>query len=105
MTKSEKEAISQKEIDLMISKIRELNLEETYNSFENKGNFENQIRWSYDLPFGYGSSFIVLFEDGIFWACFYFFYGISKIRKIESPEDLQLLFDAICPEKYRLPFG
>ena len=27
------------------------------------------------------------------------------IRKIESPEDLQLLFDAICPEKYRLPFG
>ncbi len=26
------------------------------------------------------------------------------IRKIESPEDLENLFNAICPEKYRLPF-
>jgi len=27
------------------------------------------------------------------------------IRKIESPEDLENLFNAICPEKYRLPFN
>jgi len=26
------------------------------------------------------------------------------LRKIESPEDLENLFNAICPEKYRLPF-
>ena len=29
----------------------------------------------------------------------------TPIRKIESPEDLELLFNAICPEKYRLPFS
>ncbi len=27
-----------------------------------------------------------------------------KIRKIESVSDFELLFNAICPEKYRLPF-
>jgi len=27
------------------------------------------------------------------------------IRKIESPDDLENLFNAICPEKYRLPFN
>jgi hypothetical protein len=30
--------------------------------------------------------------------------NIIEIRKIESPEDLEMLFNAICPEKYRLPF-
>jgi len=29
---------------------------------------------------------------------------IVEIRQIEYPEDLENLFNAICPEKYRLPF-
>lgn len=32
-------------------------------------------------------------------------FEYSIIRKIESPEDLEMLFNAICPEKYRLPFN
>lgn len=32
-------------------------------------------------------------------------FDIINIRAIESPEDLEILLNAICPEKFRLPFG
>lgn len=32
-------------------------------------------------------------------------FDIINIRTIESPEDLEMLFNAICPEKHMLPFS
>jgi len=100
-----KDILSKKEVELMVSKIKELKMEETYNSFEIKSYQDCDITWSFDLPFGLNSSFIVNFKYGYFWICFYRNFSTMPIRKIESPEDLENLFNAICPEKYRLPFN
>lgn len=89
MTKSEKEAI--------IKKAKGLGFYQTRKYFTEG--------YCYDLPIG--------LKTQLFWAehTSKLYLGEIKrvrmipIRKIESPEDLKLLFDAICPEKYRLPFG
>lgn len=86
MTKSEKEAIIQKAKDL------------GFNNLAGSQYFE------YELPLGLSNS-LVLDIDNLTIGIAVMFKSFVEIRKIESPEDLQLLFDAICPEKFRLPFN
>ena len=83
MTQSEKDAI--------VKKCVELGFEEVYKGF------------NYDLPLGYKNNLYFCTDDlelGIIQET----RGYVTIRKIDSPEDLETLFNAICPEKYRLPF-
>jgi len=75
----------------MILKLKEL-------GFKIKG---NGPFWEYELPLGRNTDLLFDTDDNEL--------GIKiltyvPIRKIESPEDLEMLFNAICPEKYRLPF-
>jgi len=60
--------------------------------------------FEYDLPFGENTSLIYDSSDLKISICI-MFEKLINIRKIESPEDLEMLFNAICPEKYRLPFS
>lgn len=84
MKKSKKEAIIKKLYDL---------------------NFEKQIfGYTYELPLGKKNRLFFEIEDmeiGIISDT----GGYIEIRKVESPEDLENIFNAICPEKYRLPFN
>jgi hypothetical protein len=58
--------------------------------------------YSYDLPLGRNTK---LFLDiGTLEISITDPEDVVFMRKIESPEDLETLFDAICPPKFRLPF-
>ncbi len=83
MTKSVKEAI--------IKKLKVWNFEEVISGY------------TFDLPFGLKNKVFFDTSDMEFGIVM----GISytSIRQIESPEDLENLFNAICPQKYRLPFS
>lgn len=82
MKKSEKDAIIQKAKGL---------------AFKLYGGY-----YIFDLPFGNETRLLFDLENHILIVkCF---VSYIPIRKIESPEDLENLFNAICPEKYRLPF-
>lgn len=60
----------------------------------------------YSLPFGLSEYLSISFKyNGHITLDIENSEYILEIRKIESPEDLELLFNAICPEKYRLPFN
>lgn len=90
MKKSEKEAI--------IKKCLELGFTTSYVS---------PNIYEYDLPFGESTEIWVDLSidqcDISIWAVELGEY--IPIRKIDSPDDLENLFNAICPEKYRLPFN
>jgi len=66
---------------------------------------EENACFEYSLPFGINSKFTILLDIDIFKAVLWKHNTFITIRKIESPEDLENLFNAICPEKYRLPFS
>lgn len=64
----------------------------------------------YDLPLGLNSKisispelYFVILQSTVFDDEQNEF-DFVKIRKIESVQDFELLFNAICPEKFRLPF-
>lgn len=83
MTKSEKKAI--------IKKLEGWNFEEVISGY------------TFDLPFGLKNKIFFDTSDMEFGILMGICY--TSIRKIESEEDLENLFNAICPEKYRLPFS
>jgi len=86
------------EIDQIIQKCKDLNFEHQSGSW-----------FKYDLPFGNDTRFYIDTENLIVTIDTYSTWHQDNIetpiRKIESPEDLEILFNAICPEKYRLPFN
>ena len=90
MKESEKEKIIQKCIEL---------------GFNNSDVAPNI--YEYSLPFGLKNDIWVDLSEGYcdisIWSADMGDY--IPIRKIESAEDLELLFNAICTEKYRLPFS
>jgi len=84
--------MNQQEKEAIIQKLKELGFQIQFN-----GPF-----WYYQLPLGRETVLVFDSDDleiGIRLKDY------SPIRKIESPEDLENLFNAICPEKYRLPFN
>lgn len=82
MKKSEREAI--------IKKLEDWNFQKVNGGY------------SYNLPFGLNNQ---LFVDEFDLEIGIIHFGYMPIRHIKSPEDLENLFNAICPEKYRLPFN
>jgi len=73
--------------------------------FTNSGPAKNV--YEYDLPFGESTEIWVDLSEG---NCDASIWSLElgeyiPIRKIESTEDLENFFNAICPEKYRLPFN
>ena len=86
MTQSEKDAI--------VKKLEDLNFD----------NLANSNYWQYELPLGNQTALMFDFDDYVISIAIPF-VKLINIRKIDSPEDLETLFNAICPEKYRLPFG
>lgn len=65
--------------------------------------------FKYELPFGSNTTLFVGLEKFVVTIDTKDYFNDcaieTPIRIIESPEDLENLFNAICPEKYRLPFG
>lgn len=84
MKKSEKDAIIQKAKDL---------------GFENV----SFATLKYELPLGLGNR-LDFDQSDLELGVVSKGHAYVAIRKIESAEDLEMLFNAICPEKYRLPF-
>lgn len=66
-------------------------------------------RVEFDLPLGFNSK-IIINSDLVFKILQIDVFDdqndikMVKVRKVESVKDFELLFNAICPEKYRLPF-
>lgn len=85
MKKSEKQAIIQKAKDL---------------GFE----IVSYATLKYDLPLGLGNR-LDFDQSDLELGIVSKGHAYVPIRKIESPKDLENLFNAICPEKYRLPFS
>lgn len=56
----------------------------------------------YDLPLGLKNR--LSFEEGDLELGIIMADHYVSIRKVESPEDLEMLFDAIVPVKFRLPW-
>ena len=89
MTQSEKDAIVKKCVELKFERVSD--------------------EWfRYELPFGNNTALFLGLENlnaTIDTKDYFNDCAIeTPIRKIDSPEDLETLFNAICPEKYRLPF-
>lgn len=89
MTKSQKKAIIDKAVEL---------------GFKNEDSVTSILE--YKLPLGNKTELWFDYSyknyDVLIWSKELERY--IPIRKVESPEDLEILFNAICPEKFRLPF-
>jgi len=88
-----------------MSKKKETEIKEKAIELGFKSDTSYLTKYSYSLPFGlknyltinflYTNPIVLDIENDS---------DIIEIRPIESPEDLENLLNAICPEKYRLPF-
>jgi len=89
-----KEAELKKFKESITEKLKELGFE----------NLNNSSYWQFELPLGNETVLMFDFDEYVISIAIPF-VKLINIRKIESPDDLENLFNAICPEKYRLPFG
>ena len=89
MTQSEKDAIVKKCVELGFESDGILDI------LEYKMPFGNKTELWFD--FSEDNCDLLIWSDDV--------KDHIPIRKIDSPEDLETLFNAICPEKYRLPFS